>query len=143
MTAILLPDAERIVSEYLRNERTEIAALIPDVDSGARVYGELPKRDRVYPLVRVSRIGGGATATPRFLDRALLSFECWGGTKSEARTIAETVAAVLDQISGFSAFGGYATGSSPGSLRYIRDDSFEPAKPRYLLDVVVLIRPTP
>lgn len=143
MTAVLLPDVEQIVSDYLRNERTELAALIPDVDSGARIYGELPKRDRTYPLVRVSRIGGGAISTPRFLDRALLSFEVWGGTKSEARTIAETISACLDQITGFSAFGGYATGSAPGSLRYIRDDSFEPAKPRYVLDAVVLIRPTP
>lgn len=139
MTVTLLPDAERIVSEYLRS-RSEITALV-----GSRVFTEVPKRetDRVFPLVRLSRVGGGPTGSPLHLDRALISFDVWGGTKYEARQIAATIAAVLDEISNYSAHGGYSAGSSPGPLRYLLDDSFEPAKPRYVLDAVVYFRPTP
>lgn len=139
MTTLVLPDVERIVSTFLRS-RTELSTLVDD-----RVYTEIPRKasDRVFPLVRVSRTGGGATTSPSFLDRALVSVEAFGGSKYEARQIAATVDAVLDEIAGFTAHGGYSTGSSPGSLRYIPDDSFEPPKPRYLLDRVVYFRPTP
>ena len=139
MPITLLPNAELMLSAYLRS-RTEITDLVGD-----RVYTELPRRDddRVFPLIRVSRIGGGPTGSPLFLDRALVSFDVWGGTKSEAHQIAATVAAVVDGIANYSAHGGYATGSSPGSLRYVRDDSFEKPKPRYVLDVVVYFRPAP
>lgn len=139
MPTIVLPDVERILSTYLRS-RSEITSL---VDS--RVYTELPRRDvdRVFPLVRVSRIGGGAVSSPHYLDRALVSVEVFGGTKYEARQIAATVDAVLDELANFTAHGGYATGSSPGSLRYVPDESFEPTKPRYVLDRVVFFRPSP
>lgn len=134
-----MPDAERIVSTYVRS-RTEVTDLV-----STRVYTEVPRKetDRVYPMIRISRVGGGPVGSPLFLDRALMSFDIWGGTKHEARTIAATLAGVVDEIGGYSAHGGYATGASPGSLRYISDDSFETAKPRYLLDAVVLFRPTP
>lgn len=135
----LLPDVERIVSAYLRS-LTAITDLVSD-----RVFTELPKReaDRVFPLVRVSRIGGGPTGAPHFLDRALVSCDVWGGTKYEARLIAATIIGALDEIEGYTLHGGYATGASPGSLRYLPDDTFSPAKPRYIADAVVLFRPTP
>jgi len=135
----ILPDAERILSSYLRS-RSEITALVDQ-----RVYTELPKKktDRVFPLVRVSRIGGGPTTSPNFLDRALVSFDAFGGTKYQARELAATISFVLDEIAGYTIHDGYSTGSSPGSYRYLPDDSFEPAKPRYLLDAVVFLRPTP
>jgi hypothetical protein len=139
MSATVLPDAERIVSEFVRS-RAEVSTLVD-----ARVYTELPKKasDRDFPIVRLTRTGGGATTSPRFLDRAILTFDVWGGTKYEARLVAETLAAVLDDIAGYTIHGGYATGSSPGSLRYLPDETFEPAKPRYSFDVIVLLRPTP
>jgi hypothetical protein len=139
VSVVVLPDSERITSTFLRS-RAEVTALVSD-----RVYTELPKRelDRTFPLVRLVRSGGGATGSPRFLDRAILTFDVWGGTKYEARLIAETVAAVLDDVAGYSAHDGYSTGASPGSLRYLPDDTFEPAKPRYQFDAVVFFRPTP
>lgn len=139
MATIVLPDVERILSSYVRS-RTEITDLVAQ-----RVYTELPRReaDRVFPLVRLSRIGGGPTGSPLYLDRALVSADIWGGTKAEARLVAATLAGVLDEIGGYTNHGGYATGASPGSLRYLLDDSFETPKPRYVLDAVVYFRPTP
>lgn len=139
MAATVLADAERIVSTFLRAQAS-ISALVGD-----RVYTEIPRRegDRTFPLAVLSRVGGGPTGSPHFLDRALLSVSVWGGTKFEARQIAATIQAELDEIGGYSAHGGYATGASPGSLRYELDDSFEKPKPRYLLDAVVFIRPSP
>lgn len=139
MAATVLADAERIVSAYLRS--------VPSLDAlvGDRIYTEIPRRetDRVFPLVVLSRVGGGPTGSPHFLDRVLLSVSVWGGTKYEARQIAATIQAEIDEISGYSAHGGYATGASPGALRYELDDSFEKPKPRYLLDSVVFVRPSP
>jgi hypothetical protein len=133
-----MPNAEAIVSGYLRS--------VPEVSSlvGTRVYTVLPRKetDREFPLVRVSRIGGGPTEAPAYLDRALLSVEVWGGTKNEARTIAATIAGALDEIDGYSTTDGYATGSSPGALRYIEDADFEPPKARYVVDVVAYFRPS-
>lgn len=134
----VLPDAEQIVSTYLRS-RSEVTDLVAD-----RVYTEMPRKasDRVFPLVRVVRAGGGPVGSPIFIDRVLVSCDVWGGTKYQAREIAATLALVLDEIAGYSAHGGYSTGSSPGVLRYIPDESFEPPKPRYLLDTVVYFRPS-
>jgi hypothetical protein len=132
----VLPVAEAILSEYLRS-RPEITGLV-----GSRVFTELPRKeaDRVFPLLKISRTGGGPTGSPAFLDRALLSVEVLGGAKYATAVLAQTVVSVVDEIAGYTALGGYATGSSPGSLRFLPDDSFEPPKPRYLLDVVVYLR---
>lgn len=135
----VLPDAERIVTTFLRS-RSEVAALVDD-----RVYAEIPRKvaDRVFPLVRVSRTGGGPTESPLHMDRAILAVDVWGGTKFEAQAVAAAIMAVLDDIGGYSAHGGYSTGSSLGTLRYVPDESFEPPRPRYIVDFVSYFRPVP
>jgi len=138
MALRIMANAEAIASAYLRSV-PEVSALV-----GSRIYTVLPRKesDRVFPVVRISRIGGGPTGSPAYLDRALLSVEVWGGSKSEAFTIASTIAGALDEIDGYSTGDGYATGSSPGALRYIEDGDFEPPKARYVVDVVAYFRPS-
>lgn len=138
MTVAVLPDVERIVSTALRAS-ADIITL-----AGDRVYTELPKRadDRSFPLVRLGRIGGGPTGTPTHLDAALLQLDVWGGSKYQARELAATIVKVLDELDGYSAHGGYITGTSPGTLRYVPDETFTPTKPRYVVDVLVYSRPS-
>lgn len=137
MTVAVLPDAERIISTALRAS-ADIDALIGD-----RVYTSLPKGDRTFPLCRLVRIGGGPAGTPIYIDAVAMQFDVWGGTKYEARLVAATVVAVLDGLTGYTAHGGYITGVDPGATRYIPDESFTPSRPRYVVDSVVYIRPTP
>lgn len=138
MALSILPDAEKILSAYLRS-RVELDPLVGD-----RIYTELPRleKDRVFPLVRITRIGGGSVSSPSYLDRALFSFDVWGGTKKQARDIAAIIAAVLEEAANFASDDGYLAGTSPGSLRYIPDESFETRRPRYVLDAIVYLRPS-
>lgn len=53
------------------------------IDGGMRAYSSLPKRDPVYPLVIVSRAGGGSAVRER-LDAARIQIEGWGDDKSAA-----------------------------------------------------------
>lgn len=135
----IMPNAEAILSAYLRGV-PEVSALVDD-----RVYTVLPRAesDRSYPLVRVSRIGGGPTTTPAHLDAGIFSVEVWGGSKNDARTAAATIVQAIDEIAGYSALGGYATGSSPGAFRYIEDADYEPPRPRYVFDFTTYFRPSP
>jgi hypothetical protein len=132
-----MPDVEAIVSSALRSD-ANIIALVDD-----RVYGELPKdvADRVGPLVRLARIGGGPTGQPLHLDAALMQFDVWGGSKKQAREVAATIAAVLDELAGTAGADGYITGTAPGSVRYVPDETFTPHRPRYVVDVIVYARP--
>jgi hypothetical protein len=133
----ILPDAEKIISAGLRLDAT-LAGLL-----GGRIYGALPKRDRVYPLCRLARIGGGPTGIPVHLDRVLMQFDIWGGSKAEARVAASTLQAVLVGLVGYTTAGGYISGASPGAMRYIPDETFTPERPRYIVDATVYVRSTP
>lgn len=133
----LLPDVEAMVSSALRADAS-IIALVDD-----RVYGELPKdaADRGGPLVRLGRIGGGPTGQPIHLDAALIQFDVWGGTKAQARTIAATIAAVVDGLAGYTAADGHIAGTSPGPIRYVPDETFVPQRPRYVVEATIYTRP--
>ena len=136
MTTRVMPDAERIVSTYLRSVPA-VAGLVAD-----RVYTELPKAGGTFPLARLARIGGGPTGTPAYMDEARISVDIWGGSKYEARELAATIAAALDEAAGYSAHDGYISSTSPGALRYVPDETFTPTRPRYIVDVVINTRPT-
>ena len=138
MSTPVLPDVEAMLSAALRAD-ADIIALVGD-----RVYGELPKDAglRAGPLVRLGRIGGGPTGQPLTLDAAIVQFDVWGGTKKQAREVAATIAKVVGELAGYSGPDGYITGTSPGSLRYVPDESFTPQRPRYVVEATVYNRPT-
>jgi len=138
MALTILPDAERMISSGLRLS-ADLTALVGD-----NIYTALPKQAsaRVFPLVRLARIGGAPAGTPLYLDTAFIQFDVWGGSKHEARTIAATVIAALVELVGYNEHGGYITGVDPGATRYALDDTFTPSRPRYIVDVAVHTRPT-
>lgn len=132
---LLLPDIEKLVSEYLRS-RDEVTDIYDD-----RVYTELPA-EKAWPLLRVVRIGGAPdSSVPRYLDRPLVQFDSWGGSKSLARRGAETVRAVLDDLPGVHDEGVVAW-VTHGRLLYLPDQSLNPVRPRFTFDAVIGARPS-
>lgn len=142
---VLLPDAEQVISAYLRG-RPEIQDLVDD-----RVFTELPglRKDQQewrFPAVRITRIGGSpALAYPLVLDRPTTQVDVWGGPKSTARRIAETCRAVLalahlEQHELAVVYAPKPPNGGFGPLSYLPDDDFTPARPRYTFDVTLPMR---
>lgn len=134
----LMPDAEELLSGFLRSQ-AEVTALVAD-----RIYTSLPK-EKVWPLVRLTRIGGSPTTAPAddalLSDAPVLQVEVWGGPKKIAWLTAETIRAVVaDRIVGVHT-PGVVEGFAFGTARYLPDESFDPAKPRVLFDLTLHTRP--
>jgi hypothetical protein len=70
-----MPDVEGGVRTFLR-ANAEVAAIV-----GQRVFFGVPKgaTEATFPLVTVSRIGGGDDFSEVPIDIALLQIDCWGG----------------------------------------------------------------
>lgn len=140
MAAVLLPDVERVVALELR-ARVELA----DAGlTGDRVYTVTPSNVGADPFVLVRRVGGPpAVGRPLVLDEAGLQVDAYGGTKRAAHAIARAVQLVLSELEGpvdDGEFVGYVTGTRLGPMRYLPDESFEPARSRYVLDVDVFVK---
>lgn len=137
MALALLPDVERAVSLALRDE-PELAPI------AARVFTVVPKNVGADPFVIVRRFGGEPTVPrPLVHERADLQLDSYGGTKAVAQKWARSVAAVLAELAGVVSDGdvdGWISGTTVGALRYLPDEIFEPARPRYVLDVEVFVR---
>lgn len=127
-------DVERLMSEWLRAQ-AEIEALVGD-----RVYTAIPK-DPVFPLIRLTLIDERTVfPRPRYLTSSLIQVDCYGGPKVVAREIAD---AVCDRLSE-DFVGSHAAGvvtAVEASMRYLPDGTYEPAKPRYPVDVTVHSHP--
>lgn len=136
---ILLPDVERVVALHLAT----VDELV-DVTGPARVFTATPKDVGATPFVLVRRIGGDpAVGRPLVLDTGGLQVDCYGGTKRAAHTLARIVQAVLADLEGTvddGMFVGNVTGTTLGPLRYLPDEAFAPARPRYVLDADVFVK---
>lgn len=83
------PDVEAVCSEWLRSSGI----------CSKRVYSTIPTKNPVWPLVIVKRLGGIPVVRQR-LDRARIQVDVWGGTKSEARAIADAARVALHELEG-------------------------------------------
>lgn len=138
---VLLPDVERVVA-LLLGAHADVQALV-----GAeplRVFTVTPKDVGDDPFVLVQRTGGEpVVGRPLVLDDAELQLSAYGGTKRAAHAIARTVQAVLAELVGTvddGMFEGHVTGTTLGALRWLPDESFAPARPRYVLDAGVFVK---
>jgi hypothetical protein len=138
-TVEILPDVERLVSLYLRNA-PPVEALVDD-----RVYTAWPHTrpdDAAQPLVIVTRIGGiPPFSRPLVFDEADLQIDAYGGGKHAAHRLAATVRATLAFLTDRVEPEGVVHGVTFGALRYVPDESFAPARPRYVLDVSLTTTP--
>lgn len=137
MAVTLLPDIEQLLSAFLRDQ-AEVTALV-----GQRVYTALPT-STTFPAVRLTRFGGAPVRQrPVHLDAADIQLDAFGGPKATALEIAETCRAVIwHRLPGEHAEG-IVTGVDLGALAYSPDDTYTPAKPRYLFTATVYAHPWP
>ncbi len=135
MTVTLLPDIERLVTDFLRAQ-AEITTIV-----GNRVYTEIPDTP-TFPLVRVRRLGGFPVLNrPLYVDAPLVQIEGYAATKGAARLLTETCRAVLAERVEGTHTTGVVAGVSFGSLIWLPDEDFTPPKPRYVSDATLTVRP--
>lgn len=139
-TLILPPNMEALISAFLRDQ-PEIVDLIPDDDAGARVYTALPK-SVVYPCARVTQLADTPAGSPLWSIAHSIQIEGFGGSKDDARRIADTARALIDlRLEGIHEGYGVVNGTTPGSLMDLPDEDHTPAKPRYLFTSTIYARP--
>lgn len=135
MTVILLPDVEALVSRFLRDQE-EISDLVDD-----RVYTAVPEKP-TFPLLLVRRVSGAAvTSRPLHVDAAVLQLDAYGGSKSDARELAETARAVLAARLAGTHDLGVVSGVRFGAMSWLPDVDYSPARPRYVADATVTVHP--
>jgi hypothetical protein len=131
----LLPDAERLVSAFLR-ERPRMQALVGD-----RIYTAFPaQEDGRSPLLLIQRVGGTPPLSqPLVVDAAELQLDAYGGPKATAHELAATARAELTALEGLVRPEGVVSAVRFGVLSWQPDETFPPPRPRYLLDVTVTV----
>lgn len=138
MSLVILPDVEAELSRWLRIQ-PELQTLVD-----TRVYTVIPGNAE-FPLVTLRRITGSPPlAHVNWFDQPVIQVEAYGGTKAQARTVAATVMALLqERLVGAILNGAMVTvGLDLVGYLYLPDSSWEPAKPRYLFSANLMVRPT-
>jgi hypothetical protein len=130
-------DAERLLVDWLRDIEA-VAEIFDD-----RIYTEVPRDPALqeFPLARVQRIGGAPTSRLARLDNPLMQIDVWGGPKATALLGIETIRAWATRTLVGTHEGGVVTGVQAGSLRWLPDESFAPARPRYSADLLLWLHP--
>lgn len=85
------PDVEGAIRTFLRND-PGVAALV-----GKRVFFSVPKKAE-FPMILVTRIGGGESAGEAPLDLALIQFDIYGKKADEAGGGRAPVAAISSSV---------------------------------------------
>lgn len=137
---VVLPDAEQLVVQFLLDQ-SELAPL------GDRITTELPSTKN-FPAARVHQFNDQQASGPAlWLMRYSLQIDVWGGPKTLARQLADTIRALLKaRLVGAHELG-VVTGVDVGGLDTTADDSVPSssgkARPRCRFDVDVWAHPSP
>lgn len=129
-----LPDVEGALRTWLRG-RSAIAAIV-----GQRVFFGIPRevRDDSWPLITITRVGGGLDLGDAPVDNALVQIDVWGsldtsgnGMKADATTLVNTLRSELAAVRGRTALDGSvdAFGITEQSCVWLPDA--DNARPRY------------
>lgn len=130
----LTPNIEALVSAFLRDQE-EMIDLVDD-----HVYTAIPKPktgETLYPLVRVTMLIDTPAGAPLWAVASDVQIEAFGGSKIDAWRIASTARALLDQRLVGTYPEGVVNGVTNGAMLDLPDESFSPAKPRYLFTSTV------
>lgn len=132
-----LPDAELLVTAFLRQEESVTSQV------GDNIFTELPGGFSAWPAVRVVRIGGSPAFQPLVLDQPLVQVDVWGGPKRTAVQVAEAIRSALAERLPFvlPTVGTLGGVERFGSLRYSPDPTYDPARPRWTFEAVLVTRP--
>lgn len=134
------PDPEGAVRTRLRAD-AGVTAIV-----GQRVFFGIPKDadESTFPLVVVSRVGGGQDGSDAPVDVALLQVDCWGsidasgnGRKAEAQALVNSARAALEAmgIDQPIVAGTQLHGANVESVLWLPDP--DNARPRYALTAEV------
>lgn len=132
MVLRLLPDAELVAVEWLRNT-ADVTALVAD-----RVYTAVPPEPS-WPLIRVLRVGGTPVVATH-LDVARLQIDCWATDKQAAHLVARTVQAALHELPGTHPTA-VVTAVEDGTMSWNPDDDYHLAG--YTADYLIYLHPIP
>lgn len=133
------PDVEGGVRAYLRADADVQAAL----GGSQRVFFGIPKSP-TWPLVVVSRVGGGDDLSDAPVDVALIQIDCWGeidaasghGLKSGCTTLVNAVRSALTAMTDHVATAACRlVGASVQSVVWLPDPSND--RPRYVVTAEV------
>lgn len=129
-------DVERLLSGWLR-ARTDIADLVED-----RVHTVVPNR-ATFPYLKITQVGGTPVfSRPLYLDESYIQLDAYGGPKVLARQIIDTArAAMAEEFLGDHPGVGVVTSVRFGDLRYLPDDIYEPAQPRWIATASIYTHP--
>jgi hypothetical protein len=122
------PDIEKGLRAYLRAD-PDVTALV-----NSRVFFGVPRKDPIFPLITVSRIGGGEDRSEADVDVAVYSVSCWGNSsKQEALDVANAVRKALRKIRGRTALapGVIAFGATVDTVLWRPDPADD--RPRYIV----------
>lgn len=129
----LMVDVEKLVIAYLLTI-DELDDLVDD-RIGSR-------KDKPYPRVTVTRVGGGPGPMPAHLDPARIQLEAWSETKVEANQVARTAQAAMYAMVNVAHEDGVVT-----DVECTLGPSWVPdpltSTPRYVLDFIVRVHPIP
>ena len=130
----LVPDAERIVSAFLR-EQPRMQALVGD-----RIYTAFPAKAGSGALLLIQRVGGlPPLSVPFVVDSAELQLDAYGGPKAAAHELARTAQAELVALQGQVRPEGVVSAIALGVMSWQPDEAYDPPRPRYLVDVTVTV----
>ena len=133
MTTVLLPDAEKLVVDYL------LAAADLDSYLSDRIYTAIPN-DPTWPLARVTLLDT-QVSYPRHIADTLLQVDVYGGSKKTARDAADTIAGLLaEPVVGTHTLGTVSWASTTGP-RWLPDAGYTPARARYVVEATLTIHP--
>jgi hypothetical protein len=138
----LLPNVEAMVSTFLQ-EHPSIVALAEDAyfPGHSRTYTVIPK-DPTWPLLRVAQYDDEpAGQRPLHHVAYFLQIDGFGGTKAQAWTLASTARAALAADLPGTHADGVVTGVDTRGLSDAPDDTYSPAKPRWMFTAVVYAHP--
>lgn len=87
------PDIEAGLRTWLKLQPAIIAAV------GSKVFFGIPDpRNPSFPLIAISRVGGGPQLGEAPLDDAIIQFDCWGSNKGSACQVSLALIGVLDEL---------------------------------------------
>lgn len=140
---ILPPNGEGLVWKFL-SEQAELGTLVGGTGNAARIYSTLP--DGVtFPAMRVHLYDSvNVTQRPLWCWDQYLQLEAWGGSKADAHRILGTAVAAMSQRLIDWTHPDYAAAVTAVRFqgwRDMPDDTYAPARPRWLVTAIVSAHP--
>lgn len=138
MTLILMPDAERMLSTFLRTH-ADVVDLVGD-----HVYTVMPRQTPAkVPFVRLRLIGGPPRPGPmRWQRTSRIQIDVWATLKNQASLIAETIAAAASADMVGDHEDGVVSAVDVEEPAYNPDaDLSDPPTPRYTFDAMIDVHP--